>query len=712
MRTDRSSRAVRGGRWGAALLAVGILLAGQPAPSAVASDTPETSQSATPEAGGEFADIVRELLADPIGRAGYEAHRTLNMHDGNRNLAVIWFDVSDFQATHLESITRQFNENPSRSDYYIGYGKLLKREGNEALFDRIGIQGDGPLLEFAAVNDPRKDHSEAIIYDKFLYPILRSLGLGHKATLRLMNRAKAGFSDRGRCAECLKLTSAIEENNKGKDKSNFVSGTDYATKQEKAESANRVNALNSQARSVLNREEEQAGQQAKTALPVPGDTQTPCVSMGNSNKRPVMAMITPVAAGPCGDDDENAQSGALGQALSTNSGADAYGGVDFSTLEMRYISDGSDGVQYSYSSRPLPKGYQQDTALGMRMVKNLGADLRTWLALDPQKFWVNLNPTEPDRIVDSALGQTNAGRAMLEADLQMKRTSAKILHPDSATGKQYWRQLKSSADGSLCFSSRMWIVPGTVEVRQDGDALYILKAQLDVKTQSDHIDDPYAKPCNADPSTNAHNENLERTLVLPKVVKAVNTDPEYAPLRRAFMARIIAQWVRERHQQGHRTSFDTLIGSKDLGPAKMTGDWRPRKVFDDYVRSYRNKEFDIKRETTDGRYKRITRYVYGGADLTNVRLTGVSSADMRKRYPQLAQSARSSTGRRVTAADGSIWLGGSVPAPERGFWDDLKDQATRLTGGNGPLLVVILLALAAILFGFRNRPHRGNRPAA
>ncbi|MFH8573654.1 hypothetical protein [Streptomyces sp. NPDC017993] len=677
----------------------------------MASDTPETSQSATPEAGGEFADIVHELLADPIGRAGYEAHRTLNMHDGNRNLAVIWFDVSNYQATHLKSITRLFNENPSPSDYYIGYGKLLKSEGNEELFKRIGIQGDGPLLEFAAVNDPRLDHSEAIIYKKFLYTVLRSLGLGHKAIERLENRAKAGFSDRGRCAKCRKLTSAIDENNKGKSKSNFVSGTGYATKQEKAESANRVNALNSKAKSILNREHELAGQQANTALPVSGDTQTPCVSMGNSNKRPIMAMTTPLAAGPC-DDDESAQPGALGQALSANPGADAYGGVDFSTLEMRYISDSSDGVQYAYNSQSLPKGYQQDTALGMRMVKNLGSDLRTWLVLDPQKFWVNLNPTEPDRIVDSALGETNAGRAMLEADFQMKRTSAKILHPDSATGKQYWRQLKSSADGSLCFSSRMWIVPGKVEVRQDGDALYILKAQLDVKTQSDHIDDPYAKSCNADPATNAHNENLERTLVLPKVVQAVNTAPEYAPLRRAFMARIIAQWVRERHQQGNRTSFDSLIGSKNLGPAKMTGDWRPRKVFDDYVRSYRNKEFDITRETNDGRFRRVTRYVYGGADLTNVRLTGVSSTEMRKRYPQLAQSARSSTDRRVTAADGSIWLGGSVQAPERGFWDDLKDQATRLSGGNGPLLVVILLALGAILFGFRNRPSRTKRPAA
>ncbi|WP_407547549.1 hypothetical protein QOM21_00855 [Streptomyces sp. Pv4-95] len=702
---------MRGGRWGAALLAVGILLAGQPAPSAVASDTPNAAHSPTPEVGGEFADIARDLLNDPIGRAGIQAHRTLRMTDGNRNLAVIWFDLTGFQATHVASITRHFGEKPTHADYYLGYGKLLRREGNEALFDRIGISGNGPLLEFAAVNDPRQDHSEAVIYKKILSTVLSNLGLRDPAIKRLLKRAKAGFSDRGRCTKCLKLTSAIDENNKGKAKSNFVSGTPYATRQEKSESANRVGAITSKAISILRKEEKQQKQQASTALPVSASPKTPCTSMGRGHGRPVMAMAVPLAAGPC-DEDEGTQSGALQQLLASPPGADAYGGVDFSTLEMRYLSDSPDGVEYAYSSQPLPKGYQQDTGLGTRMVKNLGSDLRTWLVLDPQKFWVNLNPTEPDRIVDSALGETNAGRAMLEADFQMKRTSAKILHPDSATGKQYWRQLKSSADGSLCFSSRMWIVPGKVEVRQDGDALYVLKAELDVKTQSDHIDDPYSKPCNADAATNAHNENLERTLVLPKIVQAVNNGPEYAPLRRAFMARIIAQWVRERHQQGHRTSFDSLIGSKDLGPAKMTGDWRPRKVFDDYVRSYRNKEFDITRETNDGRFKRVTRYVYGGADLTNVRLTGVSGTEMRTRYPQLARSARSSTDRRVTAADGSIWLGGSVQTPERGFWDDLKDQVTRLTSGNGPLLVVILLALGAILFGFRNRPSRTNRPAA
>ena len=66
-------------------------------------------------------------------------------------------------------------------------------------------------------------------------------------------------------------------------------------------------------------------------------------------------------------------------------------------------------------------------------------------------------------------------------------------------------------------------------------------------------------------------------MVVPKVAEAVNNAPEYAPIRRAFLARVLAQWVRKRHQEGHPTSFDDLLDSGDLGPAKLQGGWRPKR---------------------------------------------------------------------------------------------------------------------------------------
>ena len=135
---------------------------------------------------------------------------------------------------------------------------------------------------------------------------------------------------------------------------------------------------------------------------------------------------------------------------------------------------------------------------------NSAADLRTWLVLDPSKFWVNLNPTQPDKIVDPQLGQTNAGRALLEADFAMKRTSSKMLDPDTSFGARYWRAFGKS--GSSCYTSRFWIVPGDVQVREAGSSLYILKATLAVKAQSMHIDGlaiPATPARRATPATNA-----------------------------------------------------------------------------------------------------------------------------------------------------------------------------------------------------------------
>ncbi|MFF2620137.1 hypothetical protein [Kitasatospora sp. NPDC058046] len=701
---SRFTRAVQ------AVLVAAMLVVGLPMPAAVADGTPDPVLS---EPAGDIADRVNEILADPLLRLGMEAHDRLNMWDPGRNLAIVLFDLTGFQKSHLKNLEKWFGAEKKKAQKWpdpVGDMRLFKREGREELFDHLGMAKDGVLLEVAAVNTPKDnlseeedegEHSEPAIY-RVLSLILQSpyLDIQGDELKSVKGGDRDGYSDRDRCKPCREVTKGIDEKG-GK----FKFLVDYTTRADRSSAWKKLDQILPYVKFRLEKEKREKKKQAKAAMPGPAGSTTHCSSMGRGAGGPVMGMSLQLAAAdPCDEDGGSARGGAIDQALAS---ADSNGGVDFSTLEMRYISDTSDGIQYAYAAQPLPGGYQQDNNLGTRVVKNLGDDLRTWLVLDPQKFWVNLNPTEPDRIVDPALGQTNAGKAMLEADLQMKRTEAKILHPDSETGAKYWQQLQSSSDGALCFSSRMWIVPGQVEVREDGGSLYILKALLDVKTKSENIDDPYSQGCKTDPATDAHHEELERTLVLPEVIKAVNTDPEYAPLRRAFMARIIAQWARERHQQGHRTAFDDIIDSKELGPARLEDGWRPKQVFDDYVRSYRDHEFDITRESTDGGVQQVTRYVFGGADLTNVRLTGVTEADARQRYPQVTRAAQDSVTRQVTAPDGSIWLGGTVQAPEQGFWDQLKVGITRLTGGNGLLLTVLLLALGGVLFGFRTR--RGAR---
>ncbi|MGH3450961.1 MAG: hypothetical protein ACRDQW_09550 [Haloechinothrix sp.] len=110
------------------------------------------------------------------------------------------------------------------------------------------------------------------------------------------------------------------------------------------------------------------------------------------------------------------------------------GGIDFSTLQLRHLSatsaGGSPGVKYSFRNATGPSTGNEDTA------REASDAFLVWLELDPSQFWVNLNPDQPDRIMDPALARTQVGKVLLEADLQLKKTMAENMDPDTEVGKR------------------------------------------------------------------------------------------------------------------------------------------------------------------------------------------------------------------------------------------------------------------------------------
>jgi hypothetical protein len=412
----------------------------------------------------------------------------------------------------------------------------------------------------------------------------------------------------------------------------------------------------------------------------------PCSTENTSQSLGIAALSK---SAPCGGDESGLRS-----ALSSPT----YGGVDFSSLQLRYLSDDAGaGVQYAFSAKAAQQGLEQDSRSGVSALVESMADLRTWLVLSPDKFWVNLNPDEPDRIIDAKLGRTNAGRALLEADWQMKKTEGRLLNPKTSFGAEYWRRLGGSS-GQSCYSSRMWIIPGDVEVREDGSSLYVLKATLNVKAKAEKVAGLGLTSCNADPAETARNERLEQEMVVPKIVQAVNTDPEYAPLRRAFLARVVAQWVRERHAGGHSTSFDKLIDSGDVGPAALHGSWQPKQVYDAYLRSINEGDFTYQRTTRVGDSTITYVMRIGGVDFSKLPSEKLSSADMDRRVPELPQTIQRSARQPATAADGSVWLADRATAPHIGTWDRIRTYL----GGRTGILVVVVVALGVLLLFVRD----------
>lgn len=339
------------------------------------------------------------------------------------------------------------------------------------------------------------------------------------------------------------------------------------------------------------------------------------------------------------------------------------GGIDFSDVELSYLSDrpknGQHRVDYRFSAHPAATASDQHPA-GIGQLQQSSDAFFTWLALSPDKFWVNLNPDEPDRIIDPGLGSTAAGKIMLQADLQLKKSVAKVINPNTRFGRSFWDRLHHT-DNRLCLSMRVWVVPAPASVYQTKDELYILKAPLSVKTEGMYLK---TKPAGAtaescpkvDRATENANEALYRKLVLPKLIAAVNTDPRYAALRRIYRSRIAAQWIRD-HSRTEDTGYNPVIDSGDVRRWKLHGRWTPNDVYRAYVKSYKQGEFKIKKRTRRGRRTYVQTYAYGGVDFSKVPITGVTAGQFVQHWAALARAADARDDRPVKVSANQVWFG-------------------------------------------------------
>ena len=350
-------------------------------------------------------------------------------------------------------------------------------------------------------------------------------------------------------------------------------------------------------------------------------------------------------------------------------------GVDFSSLQLNYFTEFSNGqadnLGYVFKAIRNEKGNAPISV--EREARNSFDALFVWLALSPDTFWVNLNPNQPDRVIDSELGRTDAGRIMLEADFQMKKTVAKLIHPDSVTGKVFWDQLYSHIEKQgitrLCFSFRQWIVPGKVTVFSTTDSIYILDATLDVKLESDYLKLKGAEgtamaacPPDIDPALQTYATDLFGKMILPELIKQVNTAPEYRDIRNIYHSRIIAEWYKTQHRVSGQ-AFANVIGRGKVTEWYSTTPWNPQELFKAYVQSITQGEFNITRQsqTTEGNYimTRTRAYFYGGVDFTKIETTPIAYSALVAQKPNVDQQVFDALLNATGHWDASeVWLGG------------------------------------------------------
>jgi hypothetical protein len=347
----------------------------------------------------------------------------------------------------------------------------------------------------------------------------------------------------------------------------------------------------------------------------------------------------------------NVQSGVT-NAIQRQATARPLGGIDFSSIQLRYVSDGATGGNKYAFRAPATPG--RDSTDGAGAILDSFEALNVWMTLNPSKFWVNLNPGEPNRIIDKDLAATDVGHVLLQSDLDLKESGAKLIDPSTALGKKFWDRM--DAAGLRKFCTRNWIVPMQASVRESGSDLYILDAPLEVKSEGEDFQLPGSSDDTCPADSKAAVE-IYRSVILPELTRVVNESPEYTDLRRVFISRVAAEWYRQRMAKDG-TAADFGVDSNDASTLESAVAWNPKDIFDKYVK-------EINGTTYTGPDGRVI--ITGGVDFTQpVKVDKIDDGTFQKQYPKLPTVVQDSVQKVTrTTDDKNAFAGGAdvVPAP-------------------------------------------------
>ena len=243
------------------------------------------------------------------------------------------------------------------------------------------------------------------------------------------------------------------------------------------------------------------------------------------------------------------------------------------------------------------------------------------LTLPNEKFWVNLNPKEPYKMIDSTLSDTDIGGIMLYADLNLKKDICDLMDPQkSAVGKEFWKRLYEKAGGlpatdRAIVMNRFWIAPGESVVKETGQNLTLGRSNLKV----------YLEQANTDTENKTQDqvqefsENLLRELILPALNKKINEGDSYKDLRNVYRALILARWFREKLELQQSSTLQN-IDYKIIRAAERYFVFKPEQIYREYLKSFRKGQDFIGGNGTNSDID-IMQYFLGGIDFRDIKLS-------------------------------------------------------------------------------------------
>ena len=247
----------------------------------------------------------------------------------------------------------------------------------------------------------------------------------------------------------------------------------------------------------------------------------------------------------------------------------------------------------------------------------------TFLTIPEKDLWVNLSPTEPDRIVNKSLGSTAVGGDMLREDYLLKQLAASMTFPDREPGKTFWERVYAkirkeygNVDVPLNTFSKVWVIPEKAVVYEQKGAAVISESHLKVMLDADYL--TMKKGMTDSPAALDHVGSADklylaiaREIIIPELEREVNEGRYFASLRQMFNSLVLAIWFKRKLQ-------DNIINQIYTDRKKLSGIQdedreASQKIYAQYMLALKKGVYDVIRENYDpDEQQMVPRHYFSG----------------------------------------------------------------------------------------------------
>ncbi|NLE64964.1 MAG: hypothetical protein GX606_03495, partial [Elusimicrobia bacterium] len=229
------------------------------------------------------------------------------------------------------------------------------------------------------------------------------------------------------------------------------------------------------------------------------------------------------------------------------------------------------------------------------------------LVVPNEDMWVNLSPREAEGIIPSNFSRTEMGRDLLAQDYLLKQFTASLIYPEDDLGKAFWKRIYRKAydqygttDIPVDTFNKVWIMADRADIYQKGASAVLVDAHLKVMLEQDLLAREALLPggsAGEGPASGKISTDIVREVIIPVIEQEINEGRNFAAVRQAYQAMILATWFKKTLRE-HLLSQVYTDRNKLSGIALDDAGDKDR-IYEQYLAAYRRGVFNYIKEEFD-----------------------------------------------------------------------------------------------------------------